>query len=643
MFKSRSVTIGLLLMVLALFVGAEHPVLAAAAGPVQVSVHAAQSTASWDDRLRDPTPFDLPLLYLHHAREATPPVERTLTLFISGSVGGREIEVELLSWHTNVVTGERHRITKRLPLHSRTCTTDDPCTINWTLDPETVYSDFYTLRVRDEAGDLLWENAHQDRPDLVVLDRWDANIDVYTVRVTYATLFPFVQDKTDLQARLPPDGVTDFIADRFIPLILDTWHTQFYGWGFGPIHPGWDTDKMVEIFITTPPFALFDGTGIYTVSRYADGSPYPERRLWWFSSSPAYDVYDSLETGYRALFSHEFFHMVQWNSLLSAGCSTDMWNNMFIEAQGKFVPSVQYPEFEILGEHVAGVNSEYQSAARHFLAHSLNASYGDLEADRSDRYDWALYWRFLYEQFGGMGIVRASLEEMACRYDPDIEATLPAVMDAAMARLNGPFATFEESLIAFAEANYALRLENGHCTARNPDECENKYYDPNHTYKSPPLENEMFYSGSPLTYGGTIPAGFGMDFVEISLDHDLTDQPLRLTFQGEGRFSVQIWELGGGSGANTHALALASGTSSKIEQSRALTLHPSPIEKNDEGLYVEWIPNLDPLTYDRLALIIVRLDADKSTASPGKYTIRLDVTPDDADQVAFSSKDVLNS
>jgi hypothetical protein len=652
MLKSRSVTIGFLLVALTLnttvgcTVGEVSVISQSAAEAVvgqvtvralpqaQVTLTAGQSTVSWDERTPDGEPFELPLLYLHREREAAAHTDRTLTIHISGLEGGAEVELEAESRHVNVATGERHRETARTLLPDRPCTADDPCAIRWTFDVRTMLSDLYTLRVKDSTGDLLWENPHSDRPDFAALDTWEVGVDGYTVRVSYAALFPFVRGQEDIGERLPPAAVPDLIEQQFVPTIVETWHTQFNAWGFGPIHPDWDADKVVEIYITYSPFALFGGTGIYTISRHPDGSPYPERRLWWFSSSPAYDAYDSLENGYQAVFAHEFFHLVQWNALLSAGCSTHRWSNLFIEAQGKFVPSVQYPEMEILGEHIAGVGSNYQSAARHFLAHSLNVPLGDLEADTAHRYDWALYWRFLYEQFGGMGIVRAALEEMACRYDPDVEAALPAVMDAAMARSDGPFQTFEQSLIAFAEANYALRLdpESGRCATENLAECGNRYYDPNHTYKAPPLEDELRYSGSPVTYDGSVPATFGTDLIEVRLDRDLDGRPLRITFRGEGRFSVQIWTLDGEANASVGGVALASDTGDGGGQIRALTPYPEAMAKDDGNLYIESFPHLDTQKCDGLALIVVRLDTDTGMDATGNYIVTLDSTSGSSDE-----------
>ncbi len=641
MAQRRFLTIGILAVVVLLSTSARGATSAAlipqAAAPeaVRVTLAAAQTTDSWDSRLAEPLRFELPLLYLHHERDAAAPAERTLTVYLSGLEGGSEVELEAASRHVNVATGERHRGAMRALLPDRPCTADDPCTVLWTLDAETMLSDLYALRVKNAAGELLWENPHPDRPDFAALDTWDVDIDGYTARVTYATLFPFGRGQEGLDHRLPPPAVSDFIERQFVPTIVETWHTQFHTWGYDPIHPDWDADKVVEIYITYPPFALFGGTGIYTASYNPDGSPYPERRLWWFSSSPAYDAYDSLENGYRVVYAHEFYHMVQWNSLLSSDCSMDTWNNLFIEAQAKFAPSVQYPKLEILGEHIAGVGSEYQSAARHFLAHSLNASYRDLEADTAHRYDWALYWRFLYEQFGGMEIVRAALEEVTCGYDAEIEAALPAAMDAAMARLDGPFQTFEESLIAFTEANFALRLdpEGGRCATEDRAICETRYYDPNHTYKAPPLEDEIHYSGSPLTYEGAIPASFGTDLIEVRLDRDLSGQPLQIAFQGEGRFSVRVWTLGAGAqasvggGASTHALALASDAGDGGGPPRALTSHPKAMNKDDGDRYVEWIPRLDTVRSDRLALLVVRLDTDERTNPAGDYTVTLEPTP----------------
>jgi hypothetical protein len=633
MLRSRSVAIGLLLFALLLGANTGQTLAVSAAGPrpgegyilpdagVQVTLSAAQSTTSWDARLDEVVRFELPLLTLRRGRAAATPAERTLLIALSGLEGGSEVTLVAVSRHVNGATGEQHRARTTALLPDRPCIAQDPCTLNWTLDPETVHSDFYALRVEDEAGNLLWQRAGPDRPDFVALDTWEVGVDAYTVRVTYATLFPFARGSKNLDDRLPPEAVTDFVERQFMPLIVETWQTQFHDWGFGPIHPDWDPDKVVEIYVTAPPFALFDGTGTYTSSVYRDGRPYPERRLWWLSNNNAFQTYDLLENGYRAVYAHEFFHLVQWNAVLSAGCSTGRWKNVFIEAQGKFAPSVQYPELEIHGNHMVGSGSEYGSAARRYLGQGLNASYRAFEADRISKYDAALYWRFLYEQSGDMRVIRAALEEMACRHQPDIVPTMGEVMDASLARAGGPLKTYEQSLVAFAQANYALRLEDGRCTVPGQPGCEGRHYDPHNMYTDPPVEAELDYDGGTLTYTGALPASFGMDFVEVDLDRGLSGQSLQITVRSDGaRLDVRVWRLGGGGGTQADSrLAKLGGGGTRP---RALTLQPEQTTRGEDGLYTFSIFRLEPAKNDRLALVITRLDANEDDMA-GSYTVTL--------------------
>jgi hypothetical protein len=576
-----------------------------------VTLSAPHTTTSWDDREPGRTKFDLPLLYLHREREATAAAERTLDISIVGPAARSEIQTEALSRHVDIFTGEPYTATQRFLLPDHPCTSETPCTVRWTFDPGSTYSDFYDLRVKDAAGNLLWEKRSPDRPDFVLLDTWDVGLGQYTVRVYYAALFPFAKATNRLVNKLPPSAVADFIEFQFVPIIIDTWHTQFQVWGFGDaIHPDWDLDKVVEIFVTDSPFALFDGIGTYHSSTYKDGRRYPQRRLWWRATNNSFQVYDSLEEAYRAVLAHELFHLAQWNVVLSAGCSANRWLNLFIEAQGKFAPSVMYPEMELGHQRLDGLDSEYGGAANRFLALGLNSSFKQLEAEKIDKYDFALYWRFLYEQSNGMGIIRAALEEMACHSDADIVRGIKPVMDRAFQRSDGPFRTFEESLIAFARANFALRLENGRCRAADPADCGEFYFDPNHTYVDPPLEAELAYNGASLTYNGAIPSSFGMDFIEVKLDPTLHNQPLKIKLQGEGavaRYNVQVWQLASGA-----------------TRPWAVTPQPETVPQDGDGAHVYTVPHLDTAGYQRLALIITRLDADETADPAGSYRIVLE-------------------
>jgi hypothetical protein len=596
------------------------PAVVAAAPEVQVTLAALNHTTSWDAGDVEREKFELPVLYLHREREAAAEAERTLEVQITGLAAGAEIQVEALSWHVDRSSGERHNVTTHFVAPDQACSVEEPCTVRWTWDAATSLSDFYALRVENVAGEPLWESPHPERPDFVALDTWEVGVDDYTVRIYYATLFPFAKGENDLENRLAPGAVTDFIEYVFVAMVVDTWHTQFEEWGFGdPMHPDWDGDKVVEIIVTAPPLALLDGVGPYTVCIDGKRQPYPERRIWWPASSNNYQAYDFLANGYKVTFAHEFFHMAQWNVLLGTGRPTQFAHNVFLEAQAGFAPSVQYPEIEIEERHVVSDISAGRAANR-FLTGRLNSSYRELEAERVFRYDAGLYWRFLYEAYGDMGVIRAALEEMARHYSPDTVGLMDDAMDAALARLDGPFGSYEESLVAFARANYGLRLENGHCAATDLTACGEGYYDPKGVYADPALEAKLTVGGGGLTYEGGIPASYGMDFLEVQLDPALEGQPLTVTFQGQGavaRFNVQVWRLGDGE-AKPHAV----------------TAEPEVVPPADDGAHVYVIPAVDRSAYRRLALIVTRLDADETADAMGSYRITLETTSQAVEEAA---------
>jgi hypothetical protein len=186
------------------------------------------------------------------------------------------------------------------------------------------------------------------------------------------------------------------------------------------------------------------------------------------------------------------------------------------------------------------------------------------------------------------------------------------VMDAALARVAGPFGSFEESLIAFHQANYALRLANGRCSAVDPADCSGVYWDPDQMYAKPQLSAELAYAGTPATYNGAIPSSYGADFIEVRLDGRIDGQPLVVRLQAEGdqtRYSVQLWEIGPGMG---------------LGMPYALSPAPETLSCNGGGVCEYVIPQLDRAAYGRLALIITRLDADETADPGGAYGLTLD-------------------
>lgn len=577
----------------------------------KVIVTSLQSTTSWNAHDVVRTPFELPLLYLHQNRHETAASERTLNIVFTGIDGGREIVVELLSQHENVETDMKYVDTQRFTLPDHRCDANNPCAVKWVANPHMTPSDFYYLQVKDSDGVILWPQEGADRPDFVMLDRWDVPVGDYKVRILYATLFPFARGQNDLPNRLNPSAVTDFIEEQFVPVIVDTWHTQFNTWSLGqPLHPEWDADSIIEIILTDGPYALWGNIGTKSQLIGTDNEPTKECRIWWSSSNNSFQAYRTLEDGVRAVYAHEFFHLVQRNILLFTDQPHQRWMKMFIEAQGKFAPSVQYPEMELRRYGVQPhLTSEYLDSANRFLTNRLNTSYGEMEADPIYKFDAACYWRFLYEQYGMMNITRIALIEMTNYYDTDIVQAIGVAMDNTFTQLDGPFTSFEESLVAFARANYALRQDEGRCANEDFTQCRGNYYDPSGQYAEPPLEAELMYTGSTLTYEGAIPASYGMDFIEINIEAVTAKKNLEVTLSAKGdisRFHTQAWLIEKG-----------------ITHNHFLTADPVKLIDNGNS---EQIFNLASVEGSRplmLALIITRLDANEQLDPQGLYTITM--------------------
>jgi hypothetical protein len=116
-------------------------------------------------------------------------------------------------------------------------------------------------------------------------------------------------------------------------------------------------------------------------------------------------------------------------------------------------------------------------------------------------YDTAIYWRFLYEQCGGMQggvedpsagmrIIQRTLQALYSGERVDISAStdladgLPRIMDQALQGSACSFQTYAESLAAFARAVDGLRLEGGRCVQPGlPNGCG--FYDPAALYVEP--------------------------------------------------------------------------------------------------------------------------------------------------------------
>jgi hypothetical protein len=342
--------------------------------------------------------------------------------------------------------------------------------------------------------------------------------------------------------------------------------------------------------------------------------------------------YDTLTDGLMSTVYHELFHNLQRNINLDSGGDGDVdgegdvwW--FFSEGTAVLAASVGQPatQFAQTSEEQA-----YMFNANRFLGiggfpGDLNASYGSIYPYRA-----AIYWRFLYEQCGGMAqgvedpaagmqVIKQVLrvlysgEVVDIGSSTDLVGAVPEVMDRALAGSACPFKTYEESLIAFARAIYALRLEGGRCTAPGvPEGCG--LYDPNHLYCDPPA-NTLTHFGADRQCSGEVKSSFGMDFVDVILDPAADGQPLTLEIQGapgsDAEFNVQLWRL------------MDRGEGTRPRRVPGQMVPEILTTTNVDGYLFHDIPAIDTTAYNRLGLIITRVDAKESVDPTGAYTIAL--------------------
>jgi hypothetical protein len=227
----------------------------------------------------------------------------------------------------------------------------------------------------------------------------------------------------------------------------------------------------------------------------------------------------------------------------------------------------------------------------------------------------------------GMQIIRNALialyskDTVDISYSTNLVEYLPGIMDKALKSSLCPFTTHEESLIAFAQSIYALRLDGGRCIEPGiPAGCG--FYDPHGVYRDPQIKT-ITYKGTASTYSDKdqiFPAGinssFGMDFVDVTLDPITDGQSLTVEFYSdqltEAEFNVQIWML----------------IDSDSGMSRPRVTNIMATEKilargNPAGRLFYVIPAIDMTKFNRLGLVITRIDAKEGSDPIGAYSIVL--------------------
>jgi hypothetical protein len=361
--------------------------------------------------------------------------------------------------------------------------------------------------------------------------------------------------------RLTRAEVRPFVGDVLVPGMVKAINRQTLEWGF-QWAPDWTSFRGGE-----------DARRI-SVALTQTG-------LWFHGQAPAggyatisinvkqtdLKTFDSLVDWILTIFSHELFHNLQRSISQEAGGSGvidgefEAWE-FVTEGTAVVAESVYNPQ---LGFAHGTAEGPYFSRAKKFIAGGQNTS-GSLNSSYSSisPYEAAIYWRFLYEQCGGlvdgeenssagMEVIFKTLEELYAdegllNIQPEeMPASLAVLMDRVFSKLDTcPFADFRSSLAAFHRAVYGIRVKQ----AALSDEPQGYtgFYDPQDLLPPPDVAEVLADNGSRI-YEEWIGGGYGVDFIEVQTSDRTKENGFRIevtnTEAGSAVFTVQVWLIAG--------------------------------------------------------------------------------------------------
>jgi len=617
-----------------------------------------------------PQTLELPHLVLYRNGDLTPPEERTLILTASDLVlpsSWVTVTLTLETYHSDPDSGgsSENRITvwresRRLVNSSdldeidgtiifehefgatfetgteRIATPTDYFRYDLTVEGQESTSVFGRVPALSQDFAFLLEN--QWRQSLVSEQMAAGKAALEGLAVYYCDMFVFQRDLNDPASRLRRGEIPSYVQRELGPAMLEAFRIQTEEWGFG-WQEAW-TSHRAEDGKERLSVALSDGE----IWFHGEAPTRGHSGISLNTKGGASRNYETLTDGLLSTFHHELFHNLQVGLVHGIAGHGDV--------DGKDDTERFFSEgTAVLAESVARAGTEFAqtSGPRTYISHAngfigptdadgeLNASYAGMSPYRA-----GIYWRFLYEQCGGMKngtedpgagmrLIRQVLEALYARAvvhrspSTALEYTVPAVMDQVLegpAAESCPFQTFRESLQRFAWAIYQLRLADGRCSAPGvPTGCG--FYDPNHLYVSPPASTIIYsgerivFSASDQAYPRGIRSSFGIDFVEVKSDPGAQGQALAIEFSGDPQgvadFGVEIWGL------------IDDGIPYRAETALARVV-PSvhfPATAVGRRLIFE-IPEIDVGQANKLVFILTRLDSEEDADPVGAYTIVLE-------------------
>lgn len=497
-------------------------------------------------------------------------------------------------------------------------------------------TDYYSYRITildsqgealqeiDEEYAFLMENQWRVALPMVLEDSPGAAPNELVIY--YYDMIPFQADLRDPDTQIPRQDVGRYIQTELIPAMVDAFKTQTDLWDF-PWYAEW-TNYRADEGRKTLSVALGDhGTWFH------GAAPSIGHALISIRVDGSFREYSSLTDGILSVFHHELFHNQQRNISMHFGGTGNVagkdnaWQS-FTEGTAVLTslvgqPGVQFDPATQMRAYLKRANTFIGSEGDYIG--DLNRSYSNVP------YDLAIYWRFLYENCGGlrngmedsaagMQVIRHALEALYKGEVVDVNSStmvirsFPRVLDVALKATPAcPFHTYEESLVHFARAIYLLRLEDGRCSTLD-DSTSCGFYDPNKLYTMPPAEEYSIETGSTTQINGLIPASYGIDLIEVSLDPSAEGKDLKLIFKGisdpENDFHVEVWKT----------KVMQNGV--ETERYSSQTEGPQSMRTENGSLTIE-VHNLSLNDFNSLGLIITRTDPFESQARSGKYLIQM--------------------
>lgn len=434
--------------------------------------------------------------------------------------------------------------------------------------------------------------------------------------IYYYDMIPYQSDMRNPDSKIHRQDVGRFIQVDLIPAMVQAIQTQSNDWGF-MWYPEWRSFRW-----DNDPKTLSVALG--------------EHGIWFHGEAPSLGhsmisirvdgsagEYDNLTDGIMSIFHHELFHNLQRNISLhfsgngNVSGKDEAWK-MFSEGTAVLASSVGQPKIQF--EQSSPLRS-YMMRANSFIgsegifAGALNKSYSRIP------YHTALYWRYLYEQCGGMtekgedpaagmNVIRSILEALYkgdlldIYLSEDSVESLPMIMDSVLVNSTDcPFQSYEESLIQFSEAIYMLKYRNEPCLSTIAEQ-KCGFNDPTNIYTSPPVESKYLDNKRTSYFSGGIPSSYGIDFSEVEMTNDVNGKSVTIVFDrasnSNSEFAVEVVKL------------KATG------KPEALGLLTTKTGQNAID-----INSINTKEFGSIGLIIVRTDSMEKLDSLGNYTIRV--------------------